>query len=59
MWVDIVFFAVLAIFMVIGLWKGLFDSLLSLISTGVALTVAILCAKPATTFIAKLIELYY
>lgn len=57
MWVDIVMFAILAIFLVIGLWKGLFDSLLSLISTGVALTISILVAKPATSFIAKIVNI--
>jgi len=53
MWVDIIFFAILAIFVIIGIVKGLFDSLLGLISTGVALAIAILVAKPATSFLSK------
>lgn len=57
MWVDIVFFAVLAIFLIVGLWKGFIDSILSLVSTGVALVVAILVAKPASAFINKIINL--
>lgn len=51
MWVDIVFFAIIIVFAVIGLWKGLFESLLSLISTGVCVFVAVYLAKPCASFI--------
>ena len=57
MWVDIVFFAVIIVFALIGLWKGLFDSLLSLISTGVCLGIAIWLAKPCASFINNTIKL--
>lgn len=57
MWVDIVFFVIIAIFALIGLWKGLFDSLLSLISTGVCLAVAVWLAKPCASFINNTIKL--
>lgn len=57
MWVDIVFFVIIAIFALIGLWKGLFDSLLSLISTGVCVVVAVWLAKPCASFINNTIKL--
>ena len=57
MWVDIVFFAIIALFALIGLWKGLFDSLLSLISTGVCLAVAVYLARPCASFINNTIKL--
>ncbi len=57
MWVDIVLIAILVVFLIIGLWKGFFDSLLGLISTGLAIVVAITCAKPASSFINKFINL--
>lgn len=57
MWVDIVLGAILIVFVVIGLWKGFIDSILGLISTAIALVVGITCAKPATGFINKFINL--
>lgn len=57
MWVDIIFFAIIALFALIGLWKGLFDSLLSLISTGVCLAIAVWLAKPCASFINNTIKL--
>lgn len=57
MWVDIVLIAILIVSVVIGLWKGFFDSLLGLVSTGIALVVAVTCAKPAASFINKFINL--
>lgn len=54
MWVDVIFFAILIIFTVIGIFTGLFDSLLGLISTGVALAISILVAKPATSLLNKM-----
>ena len=57
MWVDIVLVAILLIFVVVGLWKGFFDSVLGLISTGLAVVVGFTCAKPASTFINKLVNL--
>ena len=57
MWVDIVLFAILIVSVLIGLWKGFFDSLLGLVSTGIALVVGVTCAKPAAGFINKIINL--
>lgn len=57
MWLDIVVIAIIAICVIVGLWKGFFDSLLGLISTGLAAVVAFTCAKPAATFINKIINL--
>ena len=52
-WIDIVFIAILVLFAVIGIWRGLFDSLLALISSGVALTIAIFTAKSVAKFLNK------
>lgn len=57
MWVDIVFFAIIIIFALIGLWKGLFESLISLISTAVCVAVAVYLAKPCASFINNTIGL--
>ena len=56
-WIDIVFIAILAVFAIIGLWRGLFDSLLALISSGVALTIAIFTAKPVAKFLNNLLKI--
>lgn len=56
-WIDIVFIAILVIFAIIGLWRGLFDSLLALISSGVALTVGVLTAKPVAKLLNKMISI--
>ena len=57
MWIDIVLAIVLIAFVAIGIWKGFFDSILGLISTAIAVVVGITCAKPATGFINKLVNL--
>ena len=57
MWLDIVLGAILIISIVIGLWKGFFDSLLGVVSTGLALVVGFTCARPAQSFICKFIDL--
>lgn len=57
MWVDIIFFAIIIIFALIGLWKGLFESLISLISTAVCVAVSIYLAKPCASFINNTIGL--
>lgn len=56
-WIDIVFIAILVVFAVIGLWRGLFDSLLGLISSGVALTIAIFTAKSVSKFLNKTLKI--
>ncbi len=57
MWVDIIFFAIIIIFALIGLWKGLFESLISLISTAVCVAISIYLAKPCASFINNTIGL--
>lgn len=57
MWLDIVLGAIILISVIVGLWKGFFDSLLGVISTGLALVVGFTCARPANEFIAKFIDL--
>ena len=56
-WIDIVFIAILVVFAIIGLWRGLFDSLLGLISSGVALAIAIFTAKPVAKFLNKILKI--
>lgn len=56
MWLDIVLVAILIVFTVIGLFKGFIDSVLGLISTGVAFVIAIVCTKPATKLINKIVD---
>lgn len=57
MWVDIIFFAIIIIFALIGLWKGLFESLISLISTAVCVVISVYLAKPCASFINNTIGL--
>lgn len=57
MWVDVAFFSIIIIFAIIGIWKGLFESLVSLISTGVCVFVSIYLAKPCASFINNTIGL--
>lgn len=56
MWLDIVLIAILIVFTVIGIFKGFIDSVLGLISTGVAFAIAIVCTKPATKLINKIVN---
>ncbi len=57
MWVDIVFWVLIALFAIIGLWKGFFDSLLSLLGSAVSVGVSIWLAKPAAAFINKIVNI--
>ena len=54
MLIDVIFFGILIVFAVIGIVKGFFDSILSLISTGLSFAIAIVLAKPATSFLGKI-----
>jgi len=54
MLVDVIFFGILIVFAIIGIVKGFFDSVLSLISTGLSFAIAIVLAKPATSFLGKI-----
>lgn len=57
MWIDIVLIAIILVSVAIGLWKGFFDSLLGLISTGLALVAGYFGARPACSFIGNFIDL--
>lgn len=57
MWIDIVLAAIIIISVVIGLWKGFFDSLLGLVSTGLAVVIGFTCARPANDLIANFVDL--
>lgn len=57
MWVDIVFFAIIILFALIGLWKGFFESLISLISTALCVVASVYLAKPCASFINNTIGL--
>lgn len=56
MWIEIVFWVLIAFFALIGLKKGLFESILSLIGTGLAVVAGVFLAKPAASFINKIID---
>lgn len=55
-WIDIIFLAIIALFAIIGLWKGLLDSILGLITSFASIFIAIWAAKPVAKFIRKLID---
>ena len=55
-WVDIVFIALLVIFAIIGLAKGLFESILGIFSSVLSVAVAILVSKPVTSLINKVVD---
>lgn len=57
MWIDIVIIAIVLISVAIGLWKGFFDSLLGLVSTGLALVAGYFGARPACSFIGNFVDL--
>lgn len=50
-WIDIVFIAVILVFAVIGLWKGLFDSILSLCASVASIFLAFWASKPVAEFL--------
>lgn len=56
-WIDIVFIAIIAISAIVGLAKGLFESILSLFGTALSLFVAIYASKPFAEFIGKFVDL--
>lgn len=55
-WVDIIFIAILVLFSVIGLCKGLFESLLSIFGTVLSLFIAIWVSKPVAAFLNKIVD---
>ena len=57
MWIEIVFWVLIIGFALIGLKKGLFDSILSLVGTAIAVVAAVFLAKPAASFINKIVDI--
>ena len=55
--IDGILILIIVISAIIGIAKGLFDSILSLIGTGIALTVSVLTAKHVSSWLNKLINI--
>lgn len=55
-WIDIVVIAIIAISAIIGLAKGLFESILSIFGTVLSLFIAIWASKPIGEFLNKLVS---
>ncbi len=55
-WVDIVFIVLIALFAIIGLSKGLFESLLGIFSSVLSVAIAISVSGPVTDFINKTVN---
>lgn len=56
-WIDIIFIAIIVLFAIIGLAKGLIDSILSLFTTFGSAILAYFLAKPFYTFFAKIFDI--
>lgn len=56
MWIDIVFIAIIIIFAIIGLVKGLFDSILSLCASVASIFLSFWASKPVAEFLNKLVD---
>ncbi len=56
-WFDIIFIAIVAIFAIIGLWKGLLDSILGLVTTLVSIVLSIWWAKPVAKFLRRIVDI--
>ena len=50
-WIDIVFIALIVVFAIVGLARGLFESILSIFSTALSIIVAILASKYVAAFL--------
>jgi uncharacterized membrane protein required for colicin V production len=50
-WIDIVFIAIIVVFALIGLAKGLFESILSIFSSALSIAIAILASSYVATFL--------
>lgn len=55
-WVDIVFIVIIVLCAIIGLAKGLFESILSIFSSVLSVVVAILVSKHVAAFINKMVD---
>lgn len=56
-WIDIVFIAIIVIFAIVGLVKGLFDSILSLVASVASIFLAFWAGKPVAEFFNKMVGL--
>ena len=56
-WFDIIFIAIVAIFAIVGLWKGLLDSVLGLVTTLVSIVLSIWWAKPVAKFLRRIVDI--
>lgn len=56
-WFDIIFIAIVAIFAIVGLWKGLLDSILGLVTTLVSIVLSIWWAKPVAKFLRRIVDI--
>lgn len=56
-WIDIVFIAIIVIFAIVGLVKGLFDSILSLVASVASIFLAFWAGKPVAEFLNKMVGL--
>ncbi len=54
-WIDVIVIAIIVVCAVVGLSKGLFESILSLLSTAIAVGLAVWLARPACTIINKIL----
>lgn len=56
-WVDIVVIAIVVLTAGIGLWRGLFESILSLVGTFLSVFLAVLASKPVASFLNKIAKM--
>ena len=56
-WIDIVIIAIVVISAIIGLYKGLFESILSIFGTLLSLFIAIWASKPVAGFLNSLVDI--
>ncbi len=54
-WIDVLVIAIIVVCAIVGLSKGLFESILSLLSTAIAVGLAVWLARPACTIINKIL----
>ena len=55
-WVDIVFIGLIVVLAIIGLSKGLFESILGIFSSILSIVIAIMVQKPVTNLINKMVD---
>ena len=55
-WIDIVYIGIIVVFAIIGLAKGLFDSILSLIASVASVFLAFWASKPVAAFLNKIAD---